>query len=176
MIKKIILFTIFLSINSINAQSKLDQDFNTKVNSLDQTVKTFYSIISGEKNEERNWDLFKFLFKEGAEITLNISSTKDQKKKYYLTIDEFISSYGKWLISNGFFASETNRSISTFQHLNYVSSTYEYNNYDNNGNFTSTNSINLVKENNRWYISNLKWNQKFNDYKIINEYLPVSEN
>ena len=175
--KKKIILLIFLASFSINyAQNSAEQNFAEKVGSIDSTVKTLYSIISGEKDLDRNWGLFKYLFKDDAEITLNIKNAEDQKIKYYLTVDEYINSYGKWLISNGFFTKEVDRTISTFQHLNHVSSTYEYNNFDNNGNFTGVNSINLLKENNRWYISNLKWNQEFNDLNIIKEYLPISKN
>ena len=172
---KIILLIFVISISPINSQNKTEQNFAENVHSIDSTIETLYSIMSGEKDLERNWDLFKYLFKDNAEITLNIKNTENQKNKYYLTVDEFINSYGKWLVNNGFFAQESHRTISTFQHLNHVSSTYEYNNFDNNASFKGVNSINLVQENNRWYISNLKWNQEVNDLKIIKEYLPISE-
>lgn len=171
-----ILLLVFLASISLNyAQNNPKENFAEKVQSIDSSIKTLYSIISGEKDLDRNWGLFKYLFKDDAEITLNIKNTVDQKIKYYLTVDEFINSYGKWLVRNGFFAKEVDRTISTFQHLNHVSSTYEYNNFDNNGSFTSINSINLIKKNNRWFISNLKWNQDVNDLKIIKEYLPETK-
>ena len=175
--KYTICLTIFLvSTTVLFAQDLNNVSYDDKVQSIDSSIKTLYSIISGEKDQDRNWDLFKYLFQDDAEITLIIKNTENQQVKHYLTVDEYINSYGKWLVSNGFFAKEVDRIISTFQHLNHVSSTYEYNNFDDNGSFTGVNSINLLKENNRWYISNLKWNQEFNDLKIIKEYLPISEN
>ncbi|MBT8395199.1 MAG: hypothetical protein HKO81_04030 [Flavobacteriaceae bacterium] len=172
---KIILILFLASISLLAAQNKPNQNYPSKVGSIDSTIKTLYSVISGDKDLERNWDLFKYLFKEDAEIILNIKNPDNLKHKNYLSIEEFIRSYGKWLETNGFFAKEMDRTISTYQHLNHVSSTYEYYNFDDNGSFTGVNSINLLKENNRWYISNLKWNQEVNDFKIIKEYLPVSE-
>ena len=172
--KFVLLF--FIAINIASAQDINDINFDKKVQSLDTTVKTLYSIISGPENKERNWELFKFLFKEDAEITLTITeSSSDNKKKYYLKIDEYINTYGKWLKENAIYTKETQRSISTFRHMNSVSSTYQYN-YSNGINYQGLNYINLLKENNRWYISNLKWNQEVSDSNLLKEFLPKNQN
>ncbi len=98
--KKKIILLIFLASISLNyAQNNSEENFAEKVQSIDSSIKTLYSIISGEKDLDRNWDLFKYLFKDDAEITLNIKNAEDQKIKYYLTVDEYINSYGKWLFS-----------------------------------------------------------------------------
>ncbi len=50
------------------------------------------------------------------------------------------------------------------------------NNLTNKGTYQGLNSINLLKEDNRWIISNLKWNQEIDDYEALKEYLPNSQN
>ena len=171
----IIVLSFFMSISIVNAQEINKVDFNEKVQSLDSTIKTLYSIISGSEDKERNWELFKFLFKDDAEITLSINKSTENKTKYYLKVDEFINTYGKWLKENGLYAKETERAISTFRHMNSVSSTYQYN-YYSGGSYQDMNRINLLKDNNRWYISNLKWNQKVSDLVAIKEFLPNKQN
>ncbi len=59
--------------------------------------------------------------------------------------------------------------------MNNVSSTYEYTNSTNDQKLKAVNSINLLNENNRWYISNIKWNQDFDDLISIKAYLPESK-
>ena len=147
---------------TINAQTTNEVNFNEKVQSLDSTIKTLYNIISGPENKERNWEQFKYLFSEDAEIILTITKSSGNKTKYYLKVDEYINTYEKWLNENGIYTKEIQRMISTFKHLNSVSSAYEYN-YSDIGSYQGLNHVNLLKENNRWNISNLKWNQEIND-------------
>ncbi len=73
--KKILILTFFIcSISFVNAQDDIKENYSEKVQSLDSTVKALYSIISGGKDLERNWELFKFLFKEDAEIILTLKN------------------------------------------------------------------------------------------------------
>ncbi len=164
----------FIVFKIVNAQDVKEISFNEKVKSLDNTIKTLYSIISGPENKDRNWELFKFLFKEDAEIKLTITGSSDNKIRYYLKVDDYINTYGKWLKQNGYYVKEAERIISTFQHMNSVSSTYEYS-YSNGDRHRSLNYINLLKENNRWYISNLKWNQELGNPAQLQEYLSQSK-
>jgi hypothetical protein len=175
--KKILaLVLLMFSFSIVNAQVSSQINYNEKVQTLDSTVKTLYSIIDGGQGIERNWELFKFLFKDDAEIILTTLNTQDENSKFYLTVDQFINSYGKWLVKNGLQAKETERTISTFRHMNNVTSAYEYTNTDSNPAIKGVNSINLLNENNRWYISNIKWNQEMSDLKSLQEYLRVSKN
>lgn len=174
--KYILCLAIFLvSTTVLLAQDLSNASYDNKVQSLDSTIKTLYSIISGPKDKERNWQLFKFLFKDDAEITIFFGKSPGNGTKYYLKVDDYINTYGKWLEQNGYYAKETDRTISTFRHLNHVSSTYQ-NNLTNRGTYQGLNSINLVKEDNRWFISNLKWNQEVDDHEVLKEYLPNSQN
>ena len=44
---------------SIYSQEK---EYSENVDSIDTIIETLYSVISGEKNEARNWELFQYLF------------------------------------------------------------------------------------------------------------------
>ena len=169
----ILLFTI--SIPQIQAQDSVEETYLQNVQTLDSTIKTLYSVISGEKNTEHNWSLFKYLFKPNAEITLEAKNSEGNYVKYYMSVDEYINTYGKWLTQNGFFENEIDRTISTFRHMNHVSSKYEsFSSKLTKKNLqTGVNNINLVNENNRWYISNIKWRQDIKGKQIPKEYLPI---
>ncbi len=52
---------------TIIAQPSSEENI-TKVQSLDSTISTLYSVISGEKGQERDWDLFKYLFHSDAKL------------------------------------------------------------------------------------------------------------
>ena len=105
---------------------------------------------------------------------MTISESSDNKNKYYLKVDQYINTYGAWLNQNVYYLKETERITSTFRHMHSVSSTYDYS-YSNGENHQGLNYINLLKENNRWYISNLKWNQKTSDLNSWNEFLSDKE-
>ena len=104
-----IIIIVFVSLN-LNAQEKTTEKDSvkkssidsSKVKTLDSTIKTLYAVISGEKGIERNWDLFKFLFKSDAKL---IPSGKDNDGVYkvrYMSPEDYIKSSGDWLFENGF--------------------------------------------------------------------------
>jgi len=72
--KKIVFPLIFLGFFA-NAQEQT-ADYSTNVQSLESTLKTLYAVISGEKGEVRNWELFKYLFHPDANL---IPSGKTKK-------------------------------------------------------------------------------------------------
>ena len=167
-----IAFLLLFSIH-INAQEQTNLD---KVKTLDSTLKTLYDVISGEKGEERNWDLFKFLFKPNAKL---IPTGKNKDNIYglrYMSPDDYIKTSGKWLVENGFFEKEIHRKINTFGNITQVFSTYEsYNSEKDEKPFMrGINSIQLLFDGNRWWVVNIFWSQETKDNPIPVEYLPKS--
>jgi len=181
--KLVTLFVVLLVSITLKAQDKIvkSEKDSTKINvidsskvkSLDSTIKTLYEVISGEKGVERNWELFKFLFKPEAKL---IPSGKDDKGIYkvrYMTPDDYIESSGDWLVKNGFFEKEIHRIVNTFGNITQVFSTYE--------SFTSAsddkpfmrgiNSIQLLNDGERWWVINIYWSQETNVYPIPKKYL-----
>ena len=101
------------------------EEYQVKVQTLDSTIETLYSVISGEKGEARDWELMRYLFHPDAKL---IPSGKDSLGIYharYITADEYITSSGQWLIENGFFEIEINRVVNTFGNITQVFCTYE---------------------------------------------------
>ncbi len=173
MTKKLTTLICFLVLStSINAQ-EASKDYSSKVESLDNTLETLYGVISGEKGEARNWELFKYLFHPDAKL---IPSGKNKEGKIgarFISPDQYISSSGKWLVENGFFEKEISRTVDTFGNITQVFSTYEsYRSESDTDPFMrGINSIQLLNDGNRWYIINIYWTQETPANPIPNQYL-----
>ena len=180
-----IIFVLLVSFN-LNAQEKTvksEKDSvqvftidSSKVKTLDSTIKTLYAVISGEKDEKRNWELFKYLFKPGAKLIPSGKSTDNLYKVRYMTPENYIESSNDWLVKNGFFEKEIHRTVNTYGNISHVFSTYE--------SFTSEskekpfmrgiNSIQLLNDGKRWWVINIYWTQESSENPIPKKYLDKS--
>lgn len=168
--KKIIAIFILVSF-SVNAQEK---DYSKQVATLDSTIETLYSVISGDKGVKRNWDLFKHLFHADAKL-IPTGKTQDGKTvARYMSPDDYIKSSGKWLLENGFHEVELSRKVQTFGNITQVFSTYE--SYKSKADETpfmrGINSIQLMNDGKRWWIINIYWMQESDENPIPEVYLP----
>lgn len=167
----VLLFSLFVF--TVNAQDD-SKDYSKHVATLDSTIETLYSVISGDAGVERDWDLFKHLFYKDAKL---IPSGKTQEGKHvarYMTPDDYINSSGKWLLENGFHEVELNRETHTFGNITQVFSTYEsFRKKDDKDPFMrGINSIQLMNDGERWWIINIFWMQESEANPIPEEYLP----
>jgi hypothetical protein len=154
-----------------HAQGTNDMD---KVRSINSTIKTLYSVISGEKGEERNWQLFNFLFHPDAKLIPLVKQEDSLYQARYFTATEYLSSSGKWLVENGFYEKEIHRSANTFGNIAQVFSTYEsfHSEADEAPFMRGINSIQLMDDGQRWWIINICWMQESKENPIPKEYLP----
>lgn len=173
MMKRFTLLLLILNISVIYSQNE-NEEFLLKVSSLDSTINTLYGVISGDKGEERNWDLFNYLFHPDAKL---IPTGKNQEGVYmarFITPNEYIKSSGKWLVENGFHEVEIARSVNTFGNITQVFSTYEsfYNKTDEEPFMRGINSIQLLNDGTRWWVINIYWKQETKDSPIPLDFLP----
>lgn len=169
--KKILTLCAFILAFNIQAQS---DKYITKVKTLDSTIKTLYSVISGEKGEARNWELFNYLFKPNAKLIPTGTNKQGIHLARYMTPQEYINTSGKWLVENGFFEKEIARSINKFGNIAQVFTTYEaYRSESDTKPFMrGINSIQMLYDNNRWWIINVYWQQEGKKNPIPKKYLP----
>lgn len=168
----ILIFTLFSCI--INAQETEQKDYSQDVATLDSTIKTLYSVISGDAGIERDWDLFKYLFYKDAKLVPSGKNSDGEYIARYISPDDYIGTSGKWLFENGFHEVEINRVTETFGNISHVFSTYEsYRKKDDEKPFMrGINSIQLMNDGNRWWIINIYWMQESSDNPIPEAYLP----
>ena len=173
--KNIILSLVILVSLNLTAQEteKETPDYSKEVSTLDNTLKTLYSVISGDKGVERNWDLFKHLFYKNAKLIPTGKNNEDNTVARYMSAEGYIKSSGKWLVENGFHEVEINRKVDTFGNITQVFSTYEsYKNKSDTEPFMrGINSIQLLNDGNRWWVINIYWMQESETNPIPSEYL-----
>src|SRR5690606_30087655 len=121
-----LLFITLLVSNITFAQEEENKEalYLSKVQTLDGAINSLYSVISGEKDEKRDWDFFKFLFKPGAKLIPSAKKDSLQVVRY-MSPEDYINSSGKWLLENGFFEKEISRKVEQFGNIAHVFSTYE---------------------------------------------------
>lgn len=167
------LIALFMLTTTLSAQESPEL-YLQKVQTLDSTLETLYGVISGEKGEERNWELFNYLFHPEAKL---IPSSKNKEGVYgarFMTPQDYTDASGKWLVENGFFEKEIHRSVDTFGNITQVFSTYESfrSEKDETPFMRGINSIQLLNDGKRWWILNIYWTQESEENPIPMEYLP----
>lgn len=167
---------LLLAILALPFTSNAQEKYLSKVQTLDSTLETLYAVISGEKGEERDWELFRYLFHADAKL---IPSGKNREGKIgarYMTADDYINGSGKWLIENGFHEIEISRKVDTFGNITQVFSTYEAKRSKNDEKpfMRGINSIQLLNDGNRWWILNIYWTQESPTNPIPKQYLPTN--
>ena len=96
-----IIIIVFVSLN-LNAQEKTTEKDSvkkssidsSKVKTLDSTIKTLYAVISGEKGEARDWDLFRHLFHPEAKL---IPTGKNKPIENFLPNCQFYKKDSVWV-------------------------------------------------------------------------------
>ena len=171
--RTIVLLSAMFITHFLQAQNPSDS-YEEKVETLDSTIKTLYSVISGEKAEPRDWELFKYLFKEDAKLIPTRKSKEGDIGVVYWSPQKYIETAGKWLLENGFFEKEIHRETQTFGNITQIFSTYEsYRSATDTEPFArGINSIQLLNDGNRWWVINIFWMAEDEDYPIPDKFLP----
>ncbi|GAA3569382.1 hypothetical protein [Snuella lapsa] len=147
---------------------------SSKVLTLNGTVKALYEVISGEKEEKRNWEFFKYLFLPDAKLIAYGKDAEGAQKVRFMSPNNYINNAGEWMVENGFFEKEIHREIEVFGNIAHVFSTYEaYTSADKEiPMLRGINSIQLLNDGERWWIVNIFWAQETWRTPIPKQYLP----
>lgn len=179
--KHVIFILLFsLCINSFVYAQKKDEevkiqstDYTPLVKSLESTIGTLYLVISGDKKEKRDWDLFTFLFKPDAKLITTGVDFENKTQAKYMTPKEYVKTSKGWMTKNGFHEKEINRIVKSYGNITHVFSTFEaYHSEDDKQPFMKgINSIQLMNDGNRWWILNLLWTNEDPENPIPAEFL-----
>jgi len=181
--KRYFFFTLFLCflflINWIaKAQTVSIENNNQKdVETIDNIISTFYSVISDDKGQARDWDRFRSLFLPDARLIPSGRSNADgQFRIHALSVEDYIVSSDIWFEENGFFEKEIFREEVSFSHLTHVTSTYEsrYSEEDEAPLSRGVKSLQLFHDGFRWWIVNVYWATETKENPIPEKYLPQS--
>ena len=164
-----LLVLLFLNFNLFSQEDLTTLNKKT----IDETINTLYSVISGDKGVERDWGLFKSLFHPDAKLIPSGPSQDENFQAIYLSPDDYINRSGKWLYENGFHEREIHRVTDIFGNIAHIFSTYEAfrESSDEIPFMRGINSIQLMKTNEKWLIINIYWMQESDIYEIPKKYL-----
>lgn len=150
--------------------------------SMDAIVKAIYDGVSHPPGKDGDWTHLRTIFLPGARLTPPKRPTGEFA---FLTAEEFIDRVSKGIASRnaqggggdkGFSEREIARRTDCFGNVCQIFSTYEsrYTAADPKPFVRGINSIQLVKDGNRWWVANVVWDQEAEGKPIPAAYSPKS--
>ncbi len=151
--------------------------YKNDVSSVDSIIAALYDVISGDKGVDRDWDRFRYLFIEEARLMPLRPMLNEQVVYRIMTTEDYITTAGEYLESNGFHEKEIHRKMQTYGSLVHLWSTYEsYKSAADTEPFArGINSIQLYNDGERWWVVHIFWLGETEDNPIPEIYLPEPE-
>lgn len=127
------------------------------VSSVDNIIAALYNVICGAPGEPRDWERFKYLFGKDAKLIPTGKIEGGNLIYRTMTPDEYITMFSS-RIKTGFFEKELKRETVSFGTVYHAFSTYETRETENGPSTNrGINSIQLFKDQDRFYIVNIFW-------------------
>ena len=136
------------------------------VASIEAIVKTTYEVISGPAGP-RDWNRFYSLFLPDAQMGAMAMTSTGQSVFHSITPQSYQKSNAPFFLKNGFFEEELKRNVMQFGNIATVQSSYQFR-FTPDGKIEQrgVNYFTLVKTNDRWWISNLVWQDEEKDLPL----------
>ncbi len=144
------------------------------VATVDALVLALYASISGGAGQARDWNRMRSLFHPDARLVPMLKTPKGMQTRV-LTIDDYVKRSGPMLERDGFFEQEIARKVETFGDFAHAWSTYEGRRAlaDEKPFLRGINSIQMVKQDGRWWVLQILWEQEADAGPIPPQYLPA---
>lgn len=170
---KTILIALSLLIGETAYGQESTKDYSAEVSSLDNILENLYGVISGDSGVKRDWDLFNHLFLPGAKLMPTQIDKSGKARVSYLSPQDYVDRSGPWLESNGFHEKEVHRTVEKFGNIYHVFSTYEaYKSVTDTEPFMrGINSIQVLFDNDRWWIANIYWQAESEEIQLSDDQL-----
>jgi hypothetical protein len=146
------------------------------VASVDAILAALYDAISGPAGQKRDWDRMRSLFHPDARLVPMVKGRDGSgMHTMVLAVDDYVQRSGPFLEQNGFFEQEIARKVDAFGDFAHVFSTYEGRKAkaDAAPFLRGINSIQLVRQHDRWWVLQILWEQEHDAGPIPAQYLPA---
>ena len=142
--------------------------------SIDAILKAVYNVISGPAGRPRDWNRMRSLFIRGARLIPAVPRQDRSSGLRVLDVEGYIQSAGPYFEKNGFFEREAARRLERFGNIAHAFSTYESRHAaeDSKPFARGINSIQLVRDEGRWWIVTIFWDAERPDNPLPPQYLP----
>jgi hypothetical protein len=122
---------------------------------IKDVLEKFYSIISGRKEDKRKWEKFREMFVPDASLSI---FSKDSQLNT-LSVEKYIERLEEFLSENDFFESSEILNYNIVGNIAQIKSIYKAKRSKEDSDIIKegTNFIQFVREENRWKIINMLW-------------------
>ncbi|MEI9980781.1 MAG: hypothetical protein WDN23_17630 [Edaphobacter sp.] len=143
------------------------------VSSLPAIIGALYKSISGGKGETRDWDRLRSLFLPDARLIPSFPKPGAHADAFYLTVDDYIARSGPRMTASGFFERSIHNEVQQYGNIVSVWSTYESRHAaEDPAPFArGINSIQLLKDGDRYWVVNIFWDAETPGNPIPPKYL-----
>ena len=149
------------------------------VRSPEAIVNAVYSVISGSKNQPRDWNRMRSLFIPDARLIPSVAIPAAPGKPAHTdavthTVDDYITRNSAYMAANGFFERSIHNDVEQFGNIVQIWSTYEsrHNTDDATPFARGINSFQLLKDGDRYWVVNIFWDAESPTHPIPAIYLP----
>ena len=144
------------------------------VKSVDAIVAALYDVISGPAGQKRDWDRMRSLFVPGARLIPAVAAASGGASARVLDVEAYIQRASPAFDRDGFFEHEIARKTDAFGNITILFSTYESRRAaaDPAPFARGINSIQLLKDLDRWWIVTVYWDSERPGNTIPPQYLP----
>ncbi len=144
------------------------------VKSPEAIIAAVYSVISGGKGQQRDWDRMRSLFVPDARLIPAITGKDGHNDALMLSVDGYIERSGARLTNDGFFERSIHNDMQQFGNIVQIWSTYEsrHDPADEKPFARGINSFQLLKDGDRYWVVNIFWDSENPTKPIPAKYLP----
>lgn len=152
--KLAILLLLAMAVGSTFAQGARPAD----VASVDSIMAALYDTISGPAGKARDWERLRSLFRSDGRMVVHSLGKDGAIHTRVMSVEDYITRVTPVFAKEGFYESELARSGEQFGQIAQVFSTYEARHAPADQPFMrGINSVQLVNDGQRWWISQLLW-------------------
>ena len=136
--------------------------------SVDHIVQTLYQVISGPAGP-RDWDKFRSLFHTDAYMGVIRPDSLGRASLRKITPAEYVQRNSEVFLKNDFFEKELHRQTLSYGNMTQVYSSYELEMRTDKGLVSrrGVNSIQLLRENDRWQIMSITWQEETPELPVL---------
>jgi hypothetical protein len=142
------------------------------VATLDGIINAFYDVISGPAGKPRQWSRDQTLYIPEIKF-LEPRRSKAGITPLVMDHQSYVDRVDAPMVKDGFYEREIHRVTQTFGNITHVFSTYESRNSENGPVIArGINSIELLNDGKRWWITFAQWDDESPKNPIPKEFLP----